>query len=198
MRELAVAVGDSLKITENCSVPDTRPDRAGHSHRLSNGDVVKVAGVTPAGGLVLEDGKTLPKHFGHLSHGYVITADSAQAKTVDSVFLGIGQESFGALDLRRIYVAISRAREEARIFTDDKRELFRASRRDADRMSATELMGVQRAQAIFRQIQRQGLRNAHEAHARSIPQKTPARLTRLLPTRPAITRDRDRMMEYDR
>lgn len=132
LRKLNVAAGDMLKVTENSS-DKTR------SHRYNNGDVVKVARFGSDGEIVLTDGRSLPKHFGHLTHAYVSTADAAQSKTVDSVFAAIGKESFGATDMRRVYVTVSRARDEVKMFTDDKAGLFEASRRDSPRRSATEL-----------------------------------------------------------
>lgn len=143
VREMPVAVGDRLKVTENSL------DETGR-HRLTNGDLVTVAGFSPSGGVVLENKWTLPRDFGHLAHGYVITADSAQAKTVDAVFLAIGQESLAATDMRRFYVMVSRAREDARIYTDDKEGLMRSAQRESVRLSATDLIGEKRSLEVLR------------------------------------------------
>ena len=188
VRELPVAAGDKLKITQNCTLRDLR-FREGRSMQLNNGDTVAVAGFTQEGGVVLKDGKVLPRNFGHLAHGYVITADSAQAKTVDSVFIGVGQDSMAAVDMRRAYVAISRARDEARIYTDDKAGLFRVCRRDTERMSATELVGEDRAEIIFRNMERQELRRRQEraieapVRARVIVREPPQRRREMEMTR---------------
>ncbi|MHB1569139.1 MAG: ATP-dependent DNA helicase, partial [Solirubrobacteraceae bacterium] len=58
-----------------------------------------------------------------LDHGYAMTADQAQGKTVD-VAIGVlrsGQENLA--DRSRFYVAISRGREGAVIVTDDRQKL---------------------------------------------------------------------------
>ncbi len=146
VRELPVAAGDRLKITENGT------DSTG-KHRLSNGDLVNVAGFTDEGGVKLSNGWELPRDFGNLTHGYVITADASQAKTVDAVYLAIGRESLGATDMRRFYVMLSRAREEARIFTHDKEELQRAAGRVSERRSALDLVGEDRAADVLRRQQ---------------------------------------------
>lgn len=156
VRELPVSIGDRLKITENSS------DVSG-KHRLNNGDVVRVAGFTKDRGLVLENGRELPRDFGHLTHGYVITADAAQAKTVDAVYAAIGRESFVATDIRRIYVALSRARDEARIYTDSKPDLLKAAQRDNVRRSATELIGEARSRAILRDVAHREARRQQDA-----------------------------------
>jgi hypothetical protein len=148
--DLPVAVGEKLRITQNAR------DASG---RWSNGNLVEVRGFTPEGDLVLSDGKVLPATFGHLTHGYVMTADSAQAKTVDSVLVGVGSDSLGAAEMRRIYVALSRARHEARIFTDDKDGLLRAASRDSKRRFAHDLVGEEeqrfRIQDILKHLREQ-------------------------------------------
>jgi hypothetical protein len=102
-RRLPVSVGERLRITQNASVD---------GHRFDNGNTVKVKALDKDG-IVLENGAKLPDNFGHVAHGYVSTADSAQSKTVDSVLIGIGGDSMDATDMRRMYVAVSRARHEA-------------------------------------------------------------------------------------
>jgi hypothetical protein len=144
---LPVSVGERLRITQNGTVD---------GHRLNNGDSVQVKALY-AGGIVLENGARLPADFGHVAHGYVSTADAAQSKTVDSVLIGIGGDSMDATDMRRMYVAVSRARHEARIFTDDKEGLFAAAARDSERRFATELVGGRgmAARIIQEDIQKQ-------------------------------------------
>lgn len=141
--ELKVAEGDRLRITENSTAKDGKT-------RLDNGSFVTVKKVLKDGSLKLDTGKMLPRDFGHLSHGYVVTADSAQAKTVDAVYAAIGSESFGATDLRRFYVTLSRAREEARIYTDDREGLVDAVQRSDPRRSAIEMLDSARRERAMR------------------------------------------------
>jgi len=58
---------------------------------------------------------------------------------VDKVFVGVFQQSFPATYQRTAYVAITRGKEQAQIFTDDRKELLKAVSRPDDPMSATEL-----------------------------------------------------------
>ena len=91
--------------------------------RLENGTRLEVTAVH-ADRLTVRDvkGKTfdLDTRRGlHLDHGYAMTADQAQGKTVD-VAIGVmrsGQENLA--DQSRLYVAISRARDQGVVITDD-------------------------------------------------------------------------------
>jgi hypothetical protein len=151
--ELPVSVGERLRITQNGTVD---------GHRFDNGNTVKVKALK-ADGLLLENGARLPADFGHLAHGYVSTADAAQSKTVDSVLIGIGGDSMDATDMRRMYVAVSRARHEARIFTDDKEGLFAAAERDTERRFGSELVGTSLAQRIIQEDIQKELDAKHRA-----------------------------------
>jgi hypothetical protein len=74
-----------------------------------------------------------------LTHGYVVTSHASQGVTVDKVFVGVSSQSFPATGERTAYVALTRGKEQAQLFTDDKRELLKAVSRPDDPMSATEL-----------------------------------------------------------
>jgi hypothetical protein len=182
VRELPVALGERLKITENGT------DTTG-KHRLNNGDMVRVNGFTVHGGLILENGWELSPNFGHLTHGYAITADAAQAKTVDAVYAAIGRDSIGATDMRRVYVTLSRAREDARIYTDSKEEVLQAAQRDTVRRSATELLGEERAREVLQQIRDREAVRQQEVFLREHREQERQR---------EIVRERTREREIDR
>ncbi len=74
-----------------------------------------------------------------MTHGYVVTSHASQGVTVDKVFIGMSSESFPATYQRTAYVAVTRGREQAQIFTDDRKELLKAVSRPDDPLSATEL-----------------------------------------------------------
>jgi hypothetical protein len=59
--------------------------------------------------------------------------------TVDKVFVGVASESFPATYQRTAYVAVTRGKEQAQIFTDDREELLKAVSRPDDPMSAIEI-----------------------------------------------------------
>jgi hypothetical protein len=56
------------------------------------------------------------------------------------VFIAINSESFKATDQRTAYVAITRGKEQAVIFTDDQEELIKAATRAGQSLTATELV----------------------------------------------------------
>ncbi len=129
---LAVAVGERVRVTANGRTKDGR-------HRLDNGALLTVAGFTPAGDVVTEAGWVIGKDFGHLAHGYAVTSHSAQGRTVDTVLIGQSAESFPASSRRQFYVSVSRGRERAVVFTDDKRGLAGAVARGDESPTATEV-----------------------------------------------------------
>ena len=135
---LSVAAGDVLRITRNGKTKDGR-------HRLNNGQLVTVKRFTRSGDLQLSNGWTLAKDFGHLAYGYVSTSHSSQGKTVDRVFIGQSSTSAPASSREQFYVSVSRARERATIYTDDKETLLESVKRSEDRLSATELDRERRA-----------------------------------------------------
>jgi ATP-dependent exoDNAse (exonuclease V) alpha subunit len=130
-RELALAVGDRIRVTAGGKTKD--------GHRLSNGSLFTVEGFTKRGDLVVNGGWIIDRDFGHLAHGYVVTSHASQGVTVDKVMIGLSSESFPATYQRTAYVAVTRGKEQALIFTDDRTELLRAVMRFDDPMSATEL-----------------------------------------------------------
>ena len=140
---LPVAVGDRLKITANGW------DCTG-KRRLSNGALVTVRGFSPRGDIVADKGLVIPKEFGHLTHG-VVTSYASQSKTVDKVFVGQSAASLGAANRRQFYVSITRGREQAVVFTDDKEKLRQAVERPDEPLSATEFVRPLRRKPPLRQ-----------------------------------------------
>ncbi len=130
--QFALTVGDRVRVTAGGKTKDGK-------HRLSNGSLLTVEGFTKRGDLIVDHGWIIDRDFGHLTHGYVVTSHASQGVTVDKVFIGASSESFPATGERTAYVAITRGKEQAMIFTDDKLELLKAISRPDDPMSATEL-----------------------------------------------------------
>ncbi|MGD0137394.1 MAG: MobF family relaxase [Tepidisphaeraceae bacterium] len=132
-RKIGIAAGDSVRITQNGKTADGK-------HRLNNGSQYVVDGFTRQGDIVLNNGWTVGKDFGHLDYGYVVTSHASQGKTVDRVFIGQSSESFPASSREQFYVSVSRARQQATVYTDDKESLLDAVSRSDERLSATELV----------------------------------------------------------
>jgi ATP-dependent exoDNAse (exonuclease V) alpha subunit len=118
-RELAA--GDVIRWTRN--------DR--HTSR-SNGDFARVVRVDRRSfTATVERGdgsreKLALNHQPHWDYAYASTVHSAQGKTVDNALIHMPMHSRGITGREWFYVAISRARKRAQIFTDDMAALPRA------------------------------------------------------------------------
>ncbi len=131
---LPVAMGDRIRITANGRSNDK------YQHRLNNGAVYEIAGFDKHGRIKLANGWTLPKNFGHIAHGYCVTSDASQGRTVDHVILAQSGLSMLAGSQQQWYTSVTRGRYEVTVLTDDKARLLLAVSKDASRTSATELM----------------------------------------------------------
>lgn len=146
---IPLSSGDKIRITKN-GFDQGR-------HRLNNGDMLTVVSVSKRGAILLrnEGSKavyTVDKNFGHLAHAHCITSHASQGKTVDEVFIYQPAATFPATDAKQFYVSVSRARDKAHIYTDDKEELLAHAERLRERQSALELVGAARhREEIFRQ-----------------------------------------------
>lgn len=130
---LTLAPGDSVRIARNGLSADGK-------HRLNNGSIFRIHSFDAAGNIVLDNGWTVSKDFGHLAYGYVVTSHSSQGKTVDRVFVGQGSESFPASSREQFYVSASRAREQVTVYTDRKQDLLDAVSHSDERITATDLI----------------------------------------------------------
>ncbi len=125
-----LAPGDVVRVTRNDAGLD-----------LANGDRFRVAKVE-ADRVTLSDGKRRVELSAdkplHLDHAYATTVHSAQGLTADRVLIDAHAGSrTTAKDV--YYVAISRARHEAHIFTNDRLRLPAAIARENDKSAALDL-----------------------------------------------------------
>lgn len=114
---LELAEGDKLRITMNGYTQESRRGLLGKKgkDRLNNGAVYQVEGFTKAGDIRLTNGFVVPKNYGGLTHGYVVTSHASQGKTVDVSLVALGSESFTAANREQLYVSLSRGREGVRL-----------------------------------------------------------------------------------
>lgn len=108
-------------------------------HGLVNGHVLTVTCIRNDGSLETKEGKLLPPEFRHFCHGYVVTSHKSQARTHDHVVVAAEQ-----LDSKAAYVACSRGRKQAQVFTPEKEHLFERLERPADRPAALDVIGASR------------------------------------------------------
>lgn len=130
---------------------------------LVNGERVTVKAIKSEK-ISLTDGRELPRDYRTFAHGYAVTSHAAQGKTVDEVMVVASSQSFPAVSQEQFYVSISRARERARLYTDDAELLGRRVEDTHTRKAAIELEGLREAlrQAGYR---RQREEKEHETRS---------------------------------
>jgi conjugative relaxase-like TrwC/TraI family protein len=127
-REIDVAAGDVLLLRANAP-------------GFVNGERVTVKAIQKQA-ITLTDGRTLPESYRTFTHGYAVTSHAAQGKTVDEVLVVASSRSFAAVSQEQFYVSISRARQRARVYTDDAELLGRRVEDTHTRKAAVELEGL--------------------------------------------------------
>ncbi|OYW48852.1 MAG: hypothetical protein B7Z34_12395 [Novosphingobium sp. 12-62-10] len=82
----------------------------------------------------------------HLRHAYVQTAHAAQGQTAERVLIHADSRSANLVDQKMLYVALSRAKSEAIVVTDDKPRLIRAiHERAGEKQTAMEVSALEAA-----------------------------------------------------
>lgn len=142
--QLNLAKGDVIRLTGNGKTLE--------STRIYNGQIFQIKELTKDGHLCLSSGKTLSKDFAHLSYGYVQTSHAAQGKDANDVLIAQGTMSLPAINAKSLYVSVSRAKREVRIYTDDIKSLHQTVTRSGERMSAREIADRQRFRNYTRQL----------------------------------------------
>jgi ATP-dependent exoDNAse (exonuclease V) alpha subunit len=76
----------------------------------------------------------------HLDYVYAVTSHSSQGQTADRVLIHVDTERTGEklVNRRLAYVAVSRGRYDAQLYTNDKINLSETLSRDVSHQSATE------------------------------------------------------------
>jgi conjugative relaxase-like TrwC/TraI family protein len=134
-KPLTVAAGDKLLLQARCKAND---------QEFVNGEIVQVKAIDHDG-ISLADGLRLPRNYRTFTHGYAVTSQAAQSKTVDDVFVVASSTSLPAISRRQFYVDISRGKQRCQIFTDDKEMLRQKIGDPKERKAAIELCGVEQA-----------------------------------------------------
>jgi hypothetical protein len=132
------SVGDRIQFTAPAS-----------DLRVANRELGTIKSIDEDGRLRLrmDSGRTVeldpPKHP-HLDHGYAMTSHSSQGQTADRVLIHVDTE-LGAKDLlnsRMAYVAVSRGRHDAQIYTNNAPTLGQKLSRDVSHSPAIQQQPV--------------------------------------------------------
>ena len=128
-RKVEVAVGDRIRWTRNDRTLGVRNGQDATVVAV-NADAVTIAN---------KDGKPLtvrPNKAHHLDHNYVNTVYSSQGKTCENVIVST-DNTFGK---EAMYVAVSRAKSNVTIFTEDKKTMLNLATESRAKISAVELV----------------------------------------------------------
>jgi hypothetical protein len=138
---LNLAAGDVIKVTQNGLTADGK-------HRLNNGALYCVQGFDDHGNIILHNGWTIGREYGHFCLGHVVTSYSSQGKTVDRVLVGQSGLSFPASSREQFYVSCSRGRYGVTVFCDSKEALKDAVSQSEERITATDLIKQRQRDAV--------------------------------------------------
>ena len=120
---LELKSGDSIRFTCN--------DREAGRINGARGEVIVVDEETRTATIQTAPGKSETLNLDaardrHISHAYVETAFAAQGRTADHVMIHADSKATNLIDQKSFYVGISRAKESAIIFTNDRAKLVSA------------------------------------------------------------------------
>jgi len=132
--ERSLAQGDRVQFTA--------PNR---ERRIANRELGTIEKIDDSGNVQvrLDSGRTVAfniKENPHLDYGYAVTSHSSQGQTADRVLVHVDTEQAGEklVNRRLAYVAVSRGRYDAQLYTNDKAHLTEQLSRDVSHRSAIE------------------------------------------------------------
>ncbi len=132
--ERAFSVGERVQFTA--------PNRERH---IANRELGTIETIDDSGNLQLrlDSGRTVAfniKENPHLDYGYAVTSHSSQGQTADRVLVHVDTEHAGEklVNRRLAYVAMSRGRYDAQIYTNDRAGLARGLEHDVSHRTAIE------------------------------------------------------------
>jgi ATP-dependent exoDNAse (exonuclease V) alpha subunit len=128
--------------SEGDRIQFTAPNR---DQRVANRELGTIERIDESGNLRirLDSGRAIAfniRENPHLDHGYAVTSHSSQGQTADRVLIHVDTEQGGEklVNRRLAYVAVSRGRYDAQMYTNDKTALAEGLGRDVSHRSALE------------------------------------------------------------
>jgi conjugative relaxase-like TrwC/TraI family protein len=143
--EVAVAIGDTWRITKNFRVGTSR---------FRNNELCTVTAIDR--GRITIGGRRVINRSGplHLDQGVAVTSHASQGKTVDQVIVSVPVAAFSQTNEAQFYVSMSRARHAMHLYTDSKAALKEAVMRPSERLSPLEqLEGIKSERASVAEMQ---------------------------------------------
>jgi conjugative relaxase-like TrwC/TraI family protein len=128
--------------SEGDRVQFTAPDR---ERRIANRELGTIERIDERGNIDVKLDSGREVHFNvrdnpHLDHGYAVTSHSSQGATADRVIVNVDTEQAHEklINSRLAYVAVSRARYDAQIYTNDAGKLGKALSREVSHAAAVD------------------------------------------------------------
>jgi len=128
------------EFAEGDRVQFTAPDKERH---IANRELGTIESIDESGNIQikLDSGREVGLSAGehpHLDYGYAVTSHSSQGATADRVLINVDSEQAGEqlVNSRLAYVAVSRARYDAQIYTNDAGNLGNALSREVSHAAA--------------------------------------------------------------
>ena len=128
--------------SEGDRVQFTAPDRA---HHIANRELGTIEKIDASGNIQiqLDSSRTIAfnlRNNPHLDYGYAMTSHSSQGQTTDRVLIHVDTQQAGEklVNQRFAYVAVSRGRYDAQIYTNDAAKLRERLTRQVSKQSAME------------------------------------------------------------
>jgi conjugative relaxase-like TrwC/TraI family protein len=170
--KLSVFRADAMQLAAGDRVQWTRNDR---DRKLKNGDAGRVLSVNSdkqSARVKFGAGKHAKTHDVDLRkaqpmrHDYATTAHAAQGKTCDRVMVHSESWRGNLVDNRLMYVAVSRAKQEAKLYTDDAKSLRAAIEQRAGERDLASENSRDREHGAERQTERKPQRAPTKTRAR--------------------------------
>jgi conjugative relaxase-like TrwC/TraI family protein len=157
------------EFSEGDRIQFTAPNREQH---IANRELGTIEDTDDRGNLQLrlDSGRTVAfniKDNPHLDYGYAVTSHSSQGQTADRVLVHVDTEQAGEklVNRRLAYVAVSRGRYDAQVYTNDKGHLAEQLSRDVSHRSAME--PTRESASSAHQIEPSSARSQAHAHTQA-------------------------------
>jgi hypothetical protein len=167
------STGDRIQFTHNSKDLDVHNRDRGRIEAISNDNRLTVK---------MDDGRTVnfdPARMRHFDHGYAVTSHSSQSLTENRVLVNMDTNSFSELlNPRFAYVSISRASQDAHIYTNDAATLAQRLSTDVTKSSALDFHEARAPHSHSQTAKEQTMQQHNELKPEQQSQLTPEQAER--------------------
>jgi len=167
------STGDRIQFTHNNKDVDVHNRDRGRIEAIGNDNRLTVK---------MDDGRTVnfdPARMRHFDHGYAVTSHSSQSLTENRVLVNMDTNSFSELlNPRFAYVSISRASQDAHIYTNDAATLAERLSTDVTKTSALDFHEAPAPHSQSQTPKEHTMEHHNELKPEQQPQLTPEQAER--------------------